>query len=642
MRFQVLGPLRIADGPEVVVLPPSKPTILLASLLLRPDAVVPADFLRQAIWGDDEPSSAKAALHTCVLRLRKTFIKYGIAEAVIESVPGGYRVVVEDGALDLVRFRELRAGARAAQDPEAELCLLREALALWQGAPLSNVPSDFLRRGELPGLVEERLSVVERACDIELLLGRCGQALVELWAASRAHPGHERFREQLIEALYRSGRKADALAEYRDVKRYLREELGVDPGPALQRLELRILRGDVLGPPPLAVPVRESARTGRDVAGGNPAARPAAVTAPPFPSTSTPSPSSAPTPASASASASGPILTPPPTLPITAVSSFTGRATEGAAIAARLTADRSGPALVVVSGAPGIGKTALALHVAQLVGHHFPDGRFAVRMTRTDGTPRTSAEVAAELQGMAAAPGPASACGADRRVLLILDDVADPALVRPLLPTGTGSAAVLTSRLGLAGLVAAHGGWATRLDALAEDESSQLLSAALGDVRAGAEPEAVRELAAACGHFPLALRIAAARLLTRPRLAVADCVAWLREDPMRRLSLPDDPRMSVPRVLGDALQRLDPRLAEVFLRIGGAPPAPLSVADAARLLGIPPVPAEEILEQLADAGLLEEEPAGRFRMHELLRTFARCATGYTGYQDGSLALPSRQ
>ncbi|QLE70354.1 AfsR family transcriptional regulator [Streptomyces rectiverticillatus] len=627
MRFQVLGPLRIADGPEVVVLPPSKPTILLASLLLRPDAVVPSDFLRQAIWGDDEPSSAKAALHTCVLRLRKTFIKYGIAEAVIESVPGGYRVVVEDGALDLVRFRELRAGARAAQDPETELCLLREALALWQGAPLSNVPSDFLRRGELPGLVEERLSVVERACDIELLLGRCGQALVELWAVSRAHPGHERFREQLIEALYRSGRKADALAEYREVKRYLREELGVDPGPGLQRLELGILRGDVLGSPPIAAPVRESARTGRDVAGGDPGAGPAEVTTPPL------SPTSAPV--------SGPPLPLPPTLPtlpITAVSSFTGRAAESAAIAARLTADRSGPALVVVSGAPGIGKTALALHVSQLVGHHFPDGRFAVRMTRTDGTPRTSAEVAAELQGMAAT-GAARACGADRRVLLILDDVTDPALVRPLLPTGTGSAAVLTSRFGLAGLVAAHGGWATRLDALAEAESCRLLSAALGDDRAGAEPEAVRELAAACGHFPLALRIAAARLLTRPRLAVADCLAWLREDPMRRLSLPDDPRMSVPSVLSGALQRLDPRLAEAFLRVGGASPAPLSVTDAAGLLGIPPVPAEEILERLADAGLLEEEPAGRFRMHELLRTFARCATGY---QDDSLALPSRQ
>ncbi|MEU1674563.1 BTAD domain-containing putative transcriptional regulator [Streptomyces roseifaciens] len=642
MRFQVLGPLRIADGPEVVVLPPSKPTILLASLLLRPDAVVPTDFLRQAIWGDDEPSSARAALHTCVLRLRKTFVKYGIVEAVIESVPGGYRVVVEDGALDLVRFRELRAAARAAQDPEAELCLLKEALALWQGAPLSNVPSDFLRRGELPGLVEERLSVVERACGIELLLGRCSQALVELWAASRAHPGHERFREQLIEALYRSGRKADALAEYREVKRYLREELGVDPGPALQRLELRILRGDALGPPPGPQSGPPPGPLPGPPPGPPPTAAhahthaPTAVTvAPPLPP--------------ASAPASGPLFPmsspPPPPLPITAVSSFIGRAAESAAITARLTADRSGPALVVVSGAPGIGKTALALHVAHLVGaggHHFPDGRFAVRMTRTDGTPRTSAEVAAELQGMAAPTGAASACGADRRVLLVLDDVTDPAVARPLLPTGAGSAAVLTSRLGLAGLVAAHGGWATRLDALAEDESCRLLAAALGEVRAGAEPEAVRELAAACGHFPLALRIAAARLLTRPRLTVADCVAWLREDPMRRLSLPDDPQMSVPRVLGDALQRLDPRLAEAFLRVGGAPPAPLPVADAARLLGIPAAPAEEILERLADAGLLEEESAGRFRMHELLRAFARCATGYRDDRGGSLALPSRQ
>ncbi|MGW2366854.1 BTAD domain-containing putative transcriptional regulator [Streptomyces sp. NPDC001667] len=586
MRFKVLGPLRICDGPEVAVLPPSKPTILLAALLLRPDAVVSTDFLRRAIWGDEEPSSAKAALHACVLRLRRTFTKFGISGAVIESVPGGYRIVVEPGSLDLVRFRELRARARAERDPEAELCVLKEALALWQGPLLPNVPSDFLRRGELPGLVEERLAVVERACDIELALGRCGQALVELWTAARAHPGHERLREQLIEALYRTGRQADALAEYREVKRYLRDELGVDPGAGLRRLEMSILRGDPLGP---------AEATGRQDA------PPAAV----------------------------------PDSPVATVSCFTGRASESAAIVDRLTADRSGPAIVVLTGAPGIGKTALALHTAGLAEQHFPDGRFAVRMTRADGRPRPAGEVAAELDRMTA-DSPRAREG--WRALLILDDVTDAEQVRPLLPTGAGSAAILTGRLGLAGLVAAHGGWVHRLDTLTEDEACALLTAVLGDARAGAEPEAVRELTAECGRFPLALRIVGARLLTRPRLTVADYVARLREDPLSRLALPDDPRMSVPKALGEALERLDPRLADAFLRVGASALPRISAAGAAGLLGIPPVPAGEILERLVDVSLLEEEPAGHYRMHELLRHFARRVLGH---QDDPPALTAR-
>ncbi|WP_087929265.1 AfsR/SARP family transcriptional regulator [Streptomyces albireticuli] len=600
MRFQILGPLRIADGPEVVVLPPSKPTVLLAALLLRPGTVVSVGFLRRAIWGDEEPSSAKAALHACVLRLRKTFAKYGLSDAVIESVPGGYRIAVEPGSLDLVHFRELRARAQAERDPEAELCLLKEALSLWQGPLLTNVPSDLLRRDEMPRLVEERLRTVERACDIELALGRCGQALVELWAVARAHPGHERFREQLIEALYRTGRQADALAEYREVKRYLQDELGVDPGPALRRLELSILRGDDIGPR-------------REAGGTDPVPAPAA-------------PVPAPTDTDTAAAP------PPGPSPLAAVSGFTGRAADAAALAGRLTADRSGPTIVVLSGAPGIGKTALALHTARQVEHAFPDGLAAVRMTRDDGTPRTPAEVAAELRQRAGArpPGP--------RGLLVLDDVTGADQVRPLLPAEAGGAVLVTSRLGLAGLLAAHGGWAHRLGTLAEEESFRLLAAVLGDGRAEAEPEAVRLLAAACGHFPFALRIMAARLLTRPRLSVAGCVAWLREDPVARLSLPDDPRLSVPRTFTDALDRLDPRLADAFLRVGSAPPERLSVTGAAGLLGVVPSLAEELLERLVDVSLLEEGPAGRYHMHELLRNFARRATGY---QAGPPALTTR-
>lgn len=243
-RFTVLGLLAIADQRETAVLQPSKPATLLAALLVRPNTVVSVEWLQRAIWGEETPATAKAALHSCVLRLRRLFAKYGIAGHTIEALPGGYRMTADAGTLDLLEFRELLRRADQATDQVAELGLLREALTLWQLPVLGNVPSDAVHREEVPRLTEEWLRSAERAYDIELALGRCREVLAELWSAARSHPVHERFWEQLIEALYRTGRRADALAEYRRVRDHLLEELGVDPGPALRRLELSILRGE--------------------------------------------------------------------------------------------------------------------------------------------------------------------------------------------------------------------------------------------------------------------------------------------------------------------------------------------------------------------------------------------------------------
>ncbi|MGI5532154.1 BTAD domain-containing putative transcriptional regulator [Streptomyces syringium] len=605
MQFQVLGPLSITDGGDSVVLQPSKPTVLLATLLLRHNSVVSTEFLQSAIWGEDQPASAKAALQNCVLRLRRIFVKYGIANALIESVPGGYRISIGTAALDLMRFRQLLDSAEAARDPDAELRALKEALALWQGPFLSNVPSDVLRRDEIPHLVEERLRAVERARDIELSMGRCQQVITELWTVARAYPARERFREQLIEALYRSGRQAEALAEYRAVKGYLREELGVSPGSSLQRLEMTILRGDDIGPP---VPDDLGALEG-------PAAAAAAAGLPPA--------EGPPAPPKARAALTAP---PPTARPIAPVPHFTGRAAETASLVTRLTTGASRPVTVVLSGAPGIGKTALAQHIALLTRDAFPGGRFLVPMSHPDGTPRSPGEIASALarrEHHRADDGPDHGTGR----LLVLDNVTDADQVRPLLPTRPGSAVIITSGLGLAGLVAAHGGWAHRLDTLTEEESCHLLAAVLGAERAEAEPDALRLLAAGCGHFPLALTIMAARLLTRPRLRVADCVAWLRDDPVTRLSLAGDPRLSVPRVFATALDRLDPLLADAFLAIGRCDRRRLTARLGGRLLGVAPQEAEETLERLVDAGLLEEEPAGEYHMHELLRAFARARPG---------------
>ncbi|WP_432277544.1 AfsR/SARP family transcriptional regulator [Kitasatospora brasiliensis] len=278
-RFTVLGLLAIADRRETAVLQPSKPASLLAALLTRPNAVVPVESLQRAIWGEEIPATAKAALHSCVLRLRRLFAKYGISGSTIEALPGGYRMAVDAHTLDLLEFRELLGRADRATDPVAELALLRAALGLWQPPVLGNVHSDVLHREEVPRLAEEWLRTVERVYDIELALGRCREVLAELRPLARSHPSHERFWEQLIEALYRTGRRADALAEYRRVRDHLHDELGVDPGPALQRLELAVLRGKpptMPGSPPARAPGRHPAE---DVDTAQPPA-PDATTAP--------------------------------------------------------------------------------------------------------------------------------------------------------------------------------------------------------------------------------------------------------------------------------------------------------------------------------------------------------------------------
>ncbi|MFI6639281.1 BTAD domain-containing putative transcriptional regulator [Streptomyces sp. NPDC050504] len=692
MRFQLLGPLSLRDGQEAVVLQPSKPTILLSALLIHANGVVSADYLQRAVWGEEQPATAKAALQTCVLRLRRLFTKHAVTETPIEAVPGGYRISAGPDTLDLIGFRELvgRAGGET-REPESELLLLKQALGLWQGSLLANVRSDLLHRDEVPRLTEERLRVQERVCDLELGLGRCGEALAQLWSVTRENPGYERFHEQLIEALYRTGRQAEALAEYRRVKEYLLDELGVDPSPALRRLELSILRGEYLGPGAGVGPgPGESAALGR--AAARPALGPgsgasgtaahgtaalgaaspgtaahgavqlgtAAFGAVPLgalasgtassgargvargATSSTTSglaphsaPHTAPHPvphgAAAYATAAYPVA-PVGVEPLPGVPSFTGRAADVAAMADRLTAVRDEPVTVLVSGAPGIGKSALAHHVAHQVRDAFPGGTLLVRMTAPDGTPRPAEDAAAEISAALRDRRPG------QRALLVLDDVTDADQARPLLPTGptgptgpgspgTADAVVVTSRLGLAGLIATHGGWVQRLSVFEPAESYGLLRALLGPERVDAEPDAARALAEVCGHFPLALRIAAARLLTRPGLLLADAAGWFAGAPLARLALAGPDRMSVARVLGGAVARLDPRLAEAYERIGALPSGAFHAEDCAAVLGpgTSAADAEDVLERLADAGFLEEGPPGPYRMHELLRVHARGA-----------------
>lgn len=261
-RFLLLGPIGLTDGNETIVLQPSKPASLLAALLLHANSVVSTDFLQRVVWGESGTMATRSTLHTCVQRLRRLFGKYGLSGNLIDSVSGGYRISADAGTLDLIAFRDLLRQADAASAPETEVRLLRAALTLWRDPVLANVPSDMLHREVVPRMAEERLRAVERVSDLELALGRWSRIIADLWPVARAHPTHERLWAQLIEALYRAGRRADALHEYRTVRQYLRSELGVDPGPVLQRLEIMVLRGDELpsaAPRPARALLSESA-----------------------------------------------------------------------------------------------------------------------------------------------------------------------------------------------------------------------------------------------------------------------------------------------------------------------------------------------------------------------------------------------
>lgn len=273
--------------------------------------------------------------------------------------------------------------SEAAGAGESELPLLRTALGLWRGPLLANVPSDLLHRDEVPRLVEERLRVLERLCEIQLARGRCREVLVDLWEATRTHPQHEGLSAQLMRALYGAERQNEALAEYRRIRTHLRDELGVDPGAALQNLELAILRGEELSGAGLA----PAERGGHGAAAG-----------------AVPSGNDHPSP--------GPDPSPRPRLP--RVPGFTGRSRETADLVDHLNGGGRGdgrtdaaPVIAVISGGPGMGKTALALHAARLVADRYPAGGVLLPLARPDGTPRPAGEAAAELRAALPAGAPA-------------------------------------------------------------------------------------------------------------------------------------------------------------------------------------------------------------------------------------------
>ncbi|MFI6596127.1 BTAD domain-containing putative transcriptional regulator [Nonomuraea sp. NPDC050536] len=529
---------------------PAKHRALLAALLLSPGRPVPVDRLVEVIWDGRPPASAEPVLRVYVSALRK--LVGGIA-----TVPGGYLLDVDPGEVDAHRFERLVERARRAREAgsageAAER--FREALALWRGPALADVESGHLRRTHAVPLEELRLAATEERVELDLRLGRGAEVVGELRGLVAAYPLRERAWGQLMDALRLAGRRSEALAAYQDARTTLVDELGLEPGPELRAAHDRVLSDDI------------SAKT-------------------------------------------VPAETPPD------ISDFVGRAAALAWIREAVPARTGAPVHLVVHGPPGSGKTAIAVHSATSL--DMPDGTlYAALRGRTP-----SAVLEDLLRSLGGGPVPAAlderirlyrGLTATRRLLVVLDDAADEAQVRPLLPTGPGSLTLVTSRSPLAGLEAAR---AHELGVLAEAEAVGLLAAVAGAERVAAEPGAARTIARLCGGLPLALRIAGSRLARKPGWTLEHLAGRLGDE-RRRLDELSAGDLAVRGSLALGYRGLPEPERDLLRRLGA-----LTAPDFA------PWVFGADLDPLADAGLLQSrglDVAGqeRYGWHDLTRLYA--------------------
>lgn len=583
MRYRLLGPLAVDVGSRRLEISAARDRVLLAMLLLQPNRVVTLPRLVDAVWGDAAPATARAQLHTCVSRLRRQL------PGTIQTDTAGYRAVVGDDELDTIVFGTLVAEGRAALaggELRTAQKHLRDALDLWRGPALAGVDSPSVQAAAV-ALEERHSSALEDCIDVELQLGLQAELISQLTGLVEQHPLRERLSGQLMTALARVGRTADALAVYRRLSTALDEELGLAPSSPLQELYRGLLQPQ-----------------DRTSSGDQPRAPDHPVQAPLVPT--------------------------PWTLPRD-VADYSGRedlVTELVAVARQGTDDV--PVVLSVDGMAGVGKTSLAVHVAHLVADRYPDGRLFVDLRAHSERPPLAPHEAIGLLlrhlGVETARVPADPDEriarwrselAHRRMLVVLDNAADATQVNSLLPGASASLVLVTSRRRLGGLDGAH---AVSLDVLSGEEAARLVTTVVG-ARAVADPAATAEVVRLCGGLPLALRLAAARLAHRPSWSVADLAERLRLANPAPVELAVDGR-SVQTAFALSYRQLAEPAQRLFRLLGLHPSGEFAVRVAAALADVPIRAADELLEQLVDAHLLNEPVAGRFRLHDLLREYA--------------------
>jgi DNA-binding SARP family transcriptional activator len=595
-EFLLLGPLSVRAGGVPVPVRAAKQRDVLAALLLRANQVVTLDDLAEMLWGQDLPSAAHTVVQNYVMRLRKALAGAG---AQIITQPPGYLIRVEAGELDVDRFeallRQARTAARDGRWPDAA-GQAAAALALWRGEPLADVGSDLLLLREGPRLAELRLQALETRIDADLRLGRHGEVISELQQLARAQPLRERLHALLMLAQYRDGRQAEALAAYQHARNLLIEELGAEPGPALQQLHQQILTA-------------------------NPALAPAGT----------------------GARLPGPAVPVPRELPGD-VAAFTGRPGELAELDGLLLCsdDEAGGAkqtaavISAVSGTAGVGKTALAVHWAHHAAEKFPDGQLYVNLRGYNPTqPVTAPDALAAFLRSLGVPGPDipqdeperaaryRSLLAGKQMLIVLDNASTVEQVRPLLPGHPSCAVVVTSRDSLAGLVARDGARRLALDLLPLTDAVALLRQLIG-ARVDAEPDAAITLAGQCARLPLALRVSAELAAARPGVPLASLVTELADQQQRLdlLEVGGDPATSVRAVFSWSTEQLSPEAARMFRLLGLHPGPDISVPPAASLAAVAEPEARRLLGELGRAHLIAEHVPGRYGMHDLLRAYA--------------------
>lgn len=594
MYFQLLGNLRAQhEGP--VNIGGLRQQKLLVMLLLQPGYVVTADRLIEAVWDDEPPATVRRQLHNAISELRRSF---GSAKSMILKDGPGYRLDVATQDVDAHRFTSLVAQATDAAAekhiPQA-IDLLEQGLTLWQGAALSGLGGTVLD-SVAAGLEEKRLSAIEQMLKLRLKRGDSGAVIVpQLGELVSQNPLREETRRLLMLALLASGRKADALIAYERGRRLLRAEMGIDPSLELRQLHEQILRDD----PAALLSWREA-----------PAVRPR----PPEPV---------------------PLLDGPldsrAFLPYQ-TAHFVGRNDELNLLGGPRPATESALRIVSVDGMAGVGKTTLAVRLAHQLAPNYPGGQFFIDMHgHTPGLEPLKPEVALQrlLLDFGLSRDEIPACArqrstrwraqvAERRVLVVLDDVLDVGQIRPLLP-GTGKAQVIiTSRRRLAGL---DGMTSCSLGTLPEADAIELFTRIAGADRASGQPERMADVVALCTGLPLAVSIAASRLQSRPAWTLSDLIRRLGSDRTRLSELSLGER-SLSAFFDASYRHLSVEQQRLLCVLGLAH-APGEEFDATAALNMSVAETDRLLEELFDVHLLQQSTAGRYHFNELLRLFAR-------------------
>nr|WP_264085107.1 BTAD domain-containing putative transcriptional regulator [Kibdelosporangium phytohabitans] len=536
--------------------------VVLVTLLLSANRPVSMPYLVDRLWDGSPPAAAQKAVQLYVTRLRAAL---GSGRALIQTVPGGYQLNVAADQLDLLRFENLVAGAEQAPDQQTCADMLREALDLWRGEPCPDVVSDVLHADDLPRLVERRLMVAERHAELELTLGRYTEAVPRLRILVAEASLRERFWVQLIRALHGAGRRAEALSAYREIAGRLAEELGVDPGSDLRAAHQAVLNDEVPSPPARRAVPRQL----------------------------------------------------PADLPW-----FIGRRNRLALLDKHL----PGEALVAVDGPGGVGKTSLVLHWAHQHADLFPDGQLFVDLRGPGHAPDNALGAFLRALGEPAERIPADlderaalfrSVTADKRLLIVLDNAADAAQVRPFLPGPVG-VVIVTSRQRLRGLAVRNGAVRVALTPFGTDEAVELLARLAG----GVDPDEMASIADRCGGLALPLMIMGHRLADgTPAARLLDELAAERGR-LNAFDVSDDVATDVRAMLVSAYAALPGPAARLFRLFGTWPTNRITVPAAAALAAVDIETARRLLGTLVDAHHLRRVDVDRFEIHDLMHALA--------------------